>query len=158
MDDVGTNTTRAKVLLNLSKSLSQRPIQATVPLYGRSERNELELLGSGVLLRVENEVFLLTARHVLDALPTQSRYIAVGDNVNILDAVYSSTKSLEEGREYDPFDLAYFHLGSSLVGKLGSNKPISMNDLDLENYSTSGQVYLIIGFPVSKQPRMPKRL
>lgn len=58
--------------------LKRRVWPAVLPIVGENEQNRPEAVGSGVLLSIDEELFLLTTAHVLDLKKTFPLHVGVG--------------------------------------------------------------------------------
>jgi len=125
---------------------------ATVPiLLERFDTQKPELIGSGVLLRIANRVFLLTAAHVTDRkregtflIPGQEEFIPVNGHHSWLSEPASGR------RADDKFDVAYVCLDHDCVSNLSSSYPILERKDVLLEVPLKCSDYSFAGFPWRK--------
>lgn len=113
---------------------------------------KIEQIGSGVLLQIKNQVFILTAAHVTDwkekgelCIPTKNGIEGIEGHIAgiVLPKGVSRTK--------DKIDMSYFCLSKSLVGKLHKSfKPLTLEDCWLTDNTQPKDIYSFSGFPLSK--------
>jgi hypothetical protein len=122
---------------------------STVPIIWESpDRNRAEQVGSGVLIRIVDRIFLLTAAHVTDfdksgtlLMPSQRGYMPVFGK-------YSVTPMSASGhRRDDKWDIAFVLLDEECVSRLDSDYIIlERPDMFLEA-PTGRFEYTYAGFP-----------
>ena len=126
---------------------------ATVPvLLQRSDERRPELVGSGVLMRIINRVFLLTAAHVTD-YQSEGALLIPGRQGFIPANGYFAAMCLPASgcRAEDKLDVAYFWLDDGCVSDLdGSCTILENRHLSLEASPLRRTFYTFAGFPWRK--------
>jgi len=118
----------------------------TVGLYFRTESGEPVMRGSGVLFKISNVAFILTAGHVLKE--HQDMEIQIG-------AMAKGSKLLKaHGRRFGftndlaDMDTGFIELSEEVAGELSKYKAFTrMNDIDLRTSDPCAGPYCILGFP-----------
>ncbi len=118
------------------------------------ERNEdiVEQVGSGVLVRISDEIFLLTAAHVVDwsergalCIPSNAGIVPIEGFVVSVETPKGVTRSK------DKIDLAYYKLSKSLAASLHQSlHPLERSNLWLTDNTLNDDIYTFSGFPISK--------
>lgn len=130
-------------------------LPAIAPVMVPNKAKNLEVVGSGILLRVGPSEFLVTAAHVMDQA-CHGLHIAGPSNVVHISGRYAETTGVAN-RARDKIDLALFPLSEREVVQLRDARFI--NVLEFEVYPVSelrrpgDEMLLLIGYPVSRQPR-----
>lgn len=143
---------------NMTEHLNNSHLLAAVSpvFYKDGEQPELAQVGSGVLLRIGPEVFLLTAAHVTDYSKTGTLYIPFADGISPIfgELVFNNLRGNATSREDDKADIGYYKLAEKLREKLDpSLQPIAVNDLLLTNDLEEGDLFTFVGFPWRKTKR-----
>jgi hypothetical protein len=68
--------TAGKILIREIRQAVEQLYTSVVPIYDVNEKEQPALLGSSVLLRIETDVFLSTAKHVIDANEHSSLHVS----------------------------------------------------------------------------------
>ncbi|MEO7300385.1 MAG: hypothetical protein ABI042_17605 [Verrucomicrobiota bacterium] len=122
---------------------------ATVPVaLQRFTQQKSELIGSGVLIRIYDRTFLLTAAHVADFKSEGSIMIPGKDNfVSPGGWYYTMNLPTSGNRGDDKLDVAYVCLDNDSEDDLHSScKILEHQDLSLE-VDTSRTIYTFAGYP-----------
>ena len=121
--------------------------------------NGLEQIGSGVILKLNSKIFLLTVAHVTDFLEYGALFLPTNDSFTQIHGNYSSFK-LPTGfkRVDDKVDIAYFKLSERISNSIHhSIKPLQRNNLHLTESLVENDIYTFSGFPISKGKRRDKQ-
>jgi hypothetical protein len=81
----------------------------------QSRGREPVSFGSGVLLGIAGERFLLTAAHVLDDAKESPLYVPGGHTLVMLPTQSTVTKALSDDRDLDHLDVGFIHLPPQLA-------------------------------------------
>ncbi len=129
----------------------RRPKAAVCPIFRESDCGPLQI-GSGVLLKVAEAHFLLTAAHVTDERQTHTLLVpAQGGFVNLFGLFLESKLSSSGSRNDDKLDVAVVRLSDGLVSRLHDRLLfLDHEDCDLADVTQSGDSYTIIGYPARK--------
>jgi len=135
----------ARFLERVAKEALPRIIGATVPFYA-IQNDQVKRDRSGVLLRIGDEYFILTASHNLKAIVESQIHLYVGWDedekipVRIPDAIFHTT-------EEDSRDVAAIKLSKEAAKRiLTTKRAISMRDIRVEPERSPG-MFFICGFP-----------
>lgn len=140
-----------------------------VPIFSPDSQGRLQVEGSGVLLRVSEEYFLLTAAHVLDNASGgreeggRALYLPVGREPWELDLAADCFQSIapEGDRKRDLLDVGLLRLRSILAKGLSDNgyRWLVPADLQLTEVDRPGAraLYGFMGYPSSQSRRNPIR-
>jgi len=126
---------------------------ATVPiLLERSSKNKPEVIGSGVLVRIVNRTFLLTAAHVTDKQKEGELLIPGEEGFMPITGRFASTRLPPSGdRDDDKFDVAYCCLDHDCASTLDSRcMVLARQDVHLGTESDMRTVFTFAGFPWRK--------
>lgn len=124
-------------------------------IYSVSEDQRLDPLGTGVLLRVDNSFFLVTAAHVLDENThetTQYRDLATyGKREAVILNGGSFRTSVPRGktRREDRIDVGFILLESEAVAQIGEDRFWPIAQIDLNDTGTRSALYGAFGYPAS---------
>lgn len=129
----------------VESELLPRIVKATVPFYA-VQNDKVVRDRSGVLLRIADEHFILTASHGLKAIVEAQIHLYVGWNDNdrvpvpIPDSFFHMT-------EEDCRDVAAIKLSHETAGKILSEKePIALRDVTIQENRSLG-LFFVCGFP-----------
>lgn len=124
---------------------------AVRPIYALDERTQLvEHVGSGVLLAVADELFLLSASHVFDAVGAYQLLIGFGSRLMSFQGDRFSTIRGPSGTHSDDkIDASVFHLTDS-APKDVSASALRLSDLDIASAPRATEFYVASGYRVSQ--------
>lgn len=127
-------------------------LDSVVPIFHDSTRDEIEQVGSGIVLDVGGELFILSAAHVFDTEEEQNLYIPTAEKIEAMTGTISGGVMPPNGeRKHDRVDMAYFHLAPEWREKLQPNtSPASVDDLLLTDEVETGNIHTFVGYPWRK--------
>lgn len=142
-----------------------------VPIFAPDVRGRPEVTGSGVLLRLSAESFLLTAAHVLDETedaklvePGRSLYLPIGRELEELDfteGYFRSCLPSEGGLMLDEFDVSLLRLRTEMAKRLSESGARALVPANImltdEDSPKSREIYCFMGYPSSYTSRRPDR-
>jgi hypothetical protein len=106
--------------------------------------------GSGILFRIADESFVVTACHVIkDAAHKYNGTLGITSANESFVAVPGEWICSSEGQygtDKDPFDVAIYNLQQHAVQKLNGKRLLYLNDIDFGLQSGTG-VYTLFGYP-----------
>ncbi len=147
---------------NMGESLSSSSLpDAVFPIFHTEQPDgPLDQIGSGVLVEIGEELFALTAAHVTDPSEDDELYMpAVDGIVPISGGLAYNPVSRHDSREEDKADMAYYHLSEEWRCKMHpSLKPISIDDLLMEDDLETGNLFTFVGYPWRKMKSCPGEL
>jgi hypothetical protein len=138
---------------NGGESLTASPLlHSVVPVFRDSNTDELEHAGSGVVLAIGDELFVLSAAHVFDDAINGNLYIPAVENIEAMHGGISHGVMPTSGqRKDDRVDVAYFHLGKEWGDKLHpAFSPLTVDDLLLTDSVQTGNLHTFAGYPWRK--------
>lgn len=126
---------------------------AICPIFFKKTGHEkLEQIGSSVVIKIKNRLFLLTVAHITDFLNYGILLIPTIDGFSQLYGHYSSFKiPTGDRREHDKVDIAYFKLNEELSSSIHPTiKYLERADLHLTESLIENDIYTFSGYPASK--------
>jgi len=132
---------------------SNPTFSATVPVVlERFDTKKLEVIGSGVLIRIMNRTFLLTAAHVIDQQEDGTLLMPGKQGFMPMNGRFSSMRLPASGRRSDDkLDVAYCWLDNDCAAKLDSCcMVLEREDVSLEAKPDRRTEYTFAGFPWRK--------
>lgn len=121
------------------------------PIFG-TDFSEPELCGSGVLVKLKNKYFIVTASHVLDLL-SDDRIAAIGINNKIIQLEGNFIKTIIKGNDgkYNAYDFAIKELTQNELNFIKNKDSTFMNLEKIPNitYDTKA-FYCAHGYPNSE--------
>lgn len=114
---------------------------SVTPLFGASDRLEAKLVGSSVLLRLVDSVFLCTAKHVIDENRNSTLYVA---GKIALVPFESNFQSVGE------HDVAVARLTLEQVDQLSDYTPLEDGSIATQRQTQESRFIELVGFPETK--------
>jgi hypothetical protein len=136
-------------------TVGARLLRVLAPIY-KEGFNKPELIGTGVLIRLSDQVFLVSAAHVADQITRGPHYFGVaGRLINLPGFRITSPIPASGTREDDPIDLASWVLDPVTQRELASADALAVTDLDAVRPDDipEGSQYFLNGYPYTRQPR-----
>jgi hypothetical protein len=118
--------------------------ETVIPIF-KDDKNNMKPEGSGVLLQISDQFFILTAAHVLDA---GELYIPDQEGLVMLNGHKDSSDAPNGKRELDRVDVGYVHLQPEIVKHIKAPHcflPVSL--IDVNHISQEEQHYMFMGYP-----------
>ncbi|MCZ7647984.1 MAG: serine protease [Planctomycetota bacterium] len=106
--------------------------------------------GTGVLLQVADEFFLLTAEHVVSSYREgpSDRFLYLGGGLAEQSKAATEIESAGVLCRSDPHDIAVIRLSNDTVNMLRPDKQfLTLDCVDLHDPQAQGSEYLVLGFP-----------
>lgn len=126
---------------------------AVHPIYRAHRNGRPTLFGTCFGLALDGQRYLVTAAHVVDEIAKDGGYVVGnGQLVQLLGDFYC-TATPEAGRDGDYFDFAWKQLSRDEVNCLGWDTYVGEQDLCENRAPTVGRVYLVLGYPRSKNKK-----
>jgi hypothetical protein len=122
-----------------------------VPLY-EDVRGVPSLIGSGFLVQKNEQVFLVSAAHVLDkALETKKMYFYVAPTTKRYLSGQLKRTAFNHSRQNDRLDVGVLRLDPPLPPYMGVRKfAMDYSHLRPSHLPRRGREYLVVGFPASR--------
>src|SRR6266568_110186 len=138
----------------LTSILDNNPtFAATAPIVlDRFDTQKSELIASGVLMRIINRTFLLTAAHVTDHQSEGTLMIPRQQGFMPANGYFSAMRLPASGhRSDDKLDVAYFWLDDDCVNDLDSKcRILERQDVSLDAEPLRRTTYTFAGFPLRR--------
>lgn len=127
-------------------------LDSICPIFIRYSNGMTEQVGSGVLFKSEDDLYLLTAAHVIDWSTRGTLCIPCNDGINpIVGYVSSIYAPLSIDRSKDKLDFGYYKINEIISKKLYENfKPIAREECWLSDNIVEDDIYSFSGFPLNK--------
>ncbi|MBI1393906.1 MAG: hypothetical protein GC152_14305 [Alphaproteobacteria bacterium] len=130
-----------KILLREIRGAIDNLKQSVTPIFDANEKSEASLLGSAVLIEVAGDVFLCTAKHVIDESISSTLYIDGPSRLEPLEGDFYST---------DDHDVAVLKLSSSQTQTLHKYVPLNEDQISNQVQASNCKYVEFMGFPESK--------
>ncbi len=135
-------------LSDISSPHLRRPEASICPIFRLDDSGATEQFGSGVLVRISDHHFLLSAAHVLDSFKSHTILIPGREHLIEIFGKYSVTNLPAEGRDKDEIDFGYFHFKNGQEEEIHDSllflDEADCNAMDVTN---DGDAYTVIGYP-----------
>ena len=121
--------------------------ERTVPIYALAAGGLPVLEGSGVLLRIEETVLLVTAAHVMAEIVKDGRIalLGIGHNVELLSL---EGLDVQVSHDRDDVDVSFIRLPGESTEAIGSQKRcVDLDEVDIARRPPETGVYIAFGFP-----------
>ena len=99
----------------------QSKMHCHCPLLGADEKGKPYLIGTGIVLDIDDNIFIATAAHVIDERKTTSIYTFLDDKDKEIVSIFHSTIKPDDDRSKDKIDISICKVEDSLVSKFRSN-------------------------------------
>lgn len=114
--------------------------------------NKPEHIGSGILLNIKDNIFILTAAHVIDEKKEDILLIPTTKGLIKFEGIITNFEvPNNESREDDIIDIAFLKFDSSWSYDFDLNlKPINIENINITDKSYETDIYSYIGYPYRK--------
>lgn len=135
----------------MALEVEQTVESAVIPIYHKSEGKRVGQIGSGVLIKIKNEYFVLSASHVFDQIGNYA--LLTSDGVSELQMLpgerFSTPRDELGGHTHDPLDASAFHITAPISERL-KERAITPADFDPNPTPSTTSVFLSAGFRIKK--------
>jgi len=110
---------------------------------------ELRQFGTGILLRIADQSFIVTAGHVIkDARKSQNSLCITCSNCSFVQVhgTWICSAEGQYGTTKDPFDVAVLPLDSAVVAKLSDKSFLRLDDISFIDELSDG-IFCLFGYP-----------
>ena len=134
----------------LLNATAERANRSTVPILAKQFDTPAQH-GTGTLVRVADDYFLVSAAHVLiPSIELKVPLFIAAENESLIllkqaSAIYTP-KFQDLIRDEDPFDLAVWKLDDETVSRLSRKRFLDQTDIRVDTDLTRGR-YLVFGYP-----------
>ena len=128
------------------------PYDAVIPLFLANDPDDVCLVGSGVLVLLEAEYFLLTAAHVSDHLDGHHFLFIPGEDriIQVEGGFAQLGRAAERDEKTSSLDVAYYHLERSFVKRLSNcYHPIAKSGIGMLDQALNDDLYSLAGYPTA---------
>jgi hypothetical protein len=115
------------------------------PIFDVNEKGEAELVGSAVLINISGNIFLCTAKHVIDANAKSTLYIDGSSKMEVLVADFYATEGL---------DVAVAKLSPTQIKTLEKYTPLPSERIATTTEVYAAQYASLVGFPETKNRKV----
>jgi hypothetical protein len=134
-----------RILVEEMRQAIDRLRGCVIPIYDTNERQEAELLGSGVLINISENMFLCTAKHVVDRSASSGLYIAGSDKLEPLVGTFQSSQE---------HDVAILKLAPEQVSLLQRFSPLLTEYVASEAETQASAYVEFVGYPATKNRKV----
>ncbi|MHA2061781.1 MAG: hypothetical protein ACW963_05780 [Candidatus Sifarchaeia archaeon] len=121
------------------------------PIIGADERSKPYLVGTGVVLSIDSQIFIASAAHVFDENEITSIYTFLEGKDQIIEGEIQATSKPGNNRDEDKIDIAILKVDDSLIPKFMSTYcPVTIDEIDVNDIPHSKKYYAFIGHPTNK--------
>jgi hypothetical protein len=139
----------ARLRENLQKA-ERRVQNAVCPIYGINDRNQPQLLGSSILLRLRTRAVLVTAAHVLDENKRTTLYFGGAEQlIQLVGPSYRVRPTLPD-RQEDTFDFGFIDISETEPNQWSRYRFVTPNDLDVDDVPVAPTLYAFVGYPETR--------
>jgi hypothetical protein len=125
-----------------------------IQIFRLDENNNPDLEGSGILARLDDRFYLVTAAHVLDACDTGVFLLQEGfEGEPLAGAFIVSGKKPGTTRLDDKVDIGFVRLTEKETNRLGVDNFLDLNHISGPPMKIGPTVFLVLGYPVRDQVR-----
>lgn len=123
---------------------------AVIPIFRVRQNRFPESVGSGILMTIGDNLFLISAAHVLDCpdpllIPCDDRLVELRGSGRI-------SVSPESGRKNDLHDSGFICIEPTLAARLlDSSYCLSAGEIEMSDETEDGDLYVFSGFPWTEQ-------
>lgn len=138
-----------------SRTKGEHLLRGVAPVYSEGPRHP-ELFGTGVLIRADDLIFLVTAAHVVDQVEGGPHYFGAANTLLPLPTVRMTCPMPPSGsRADDMVDVGYWILDPEQASRLTSADTLHPGDIELAAPAspTEQNQFYLSGFPATRQPR-----
>jgi hypothetical protein len=127
---------------------------AVRPVYGSNDRKLATHIGSATLLKLGGTPLIGMAAHVVDENKHTALYVGGETHLIPIEASFEITSLPPGGRNEDRYDFAVAKLSPATFSELGNVGYIADDDLLLHDALTRGHLYVLLGYPNSKNKKI----
>jgi len=135
-------------LQRVSNELIEKIRKATIPIYA-IQNDRVVRDRSGVLLKVGDDCYILTASHDLREIVQNNIYLYAGwSQIDLIPVPIANDKILYHTSDRDVYDIAAIKLTRDVAADImSSSKPVTLLDVADNCPDESHALYLVCGYP-----------
>ncbi|PKA14344.1 hypothetical protein [Leptospira haakeii] len=116
-----------------------------------SKKGIPEQIASGVLLKIQEELFILTSAHVYDGINGNGLLVPTKTGLIEIEYFASHIPDAKNDRKNDKIDIAYLRFkAGSPIEFVDGLAPLSLNQIDISDSREGEDIYTFTGFPYRK--------
>lgn len=138
--------------------MAARTAQVTKPVFAHAKHAPPQFSGSGILARLLDVPFFITAAHVQDNAPDSG--LLVGSPTGIVPLYgrrYVTRPHETKGRDHDQLDIAVLRLDAGTSARFTDSDFLRQEELAMAPTALPSRNLLVVGFPASIQRTSPTR-
>jgi hypothetical protein len=128
-------------------------LPAVRPLYTVNDRFGPELKASCILFSIDTVHLLITASHVFENLEGSAIYLGGASRLVHIKGQHFRTKPSGTAVD-DKYDLAFTEIDADTLTEIGNVRFLHSDDVDPNDIAAKKYLYLILGYPETKNRRM----
>lgn len=137
-----------EIIISEIRKATDHLIGCITPLFDVNDKGEAELLGSAVLLSISNEIFLCTAKHVIDGNQASTLYFDGLSRFEVLEGDFLAS---------DDHDIAVLRLTPQQALAFQKYRPLQEDEIADQSQTAKSNYVEFAGFPASKNKKVFKR-
>ncbi len=132
----------------IAKHIPENGWSATVSIV-LAHDSAVHQFGTGILFRVGNHSFVVTAAHVIKEANAHGKTLGITsaeDSIVAVPGTWMCSSEGQYGSSGDPFDVAVQRLPKDAIDKIGSKTYLTFKDIEFQAQSATA-VYTLFGYP-----------
>lgn len=128
-------------------------LRSVVPIFSATPNTQIQHIGSGVLVKIGDELFVLTAAHVIDdGGPQYDLYMPAAEGIEQVTGNFCLSRASSGVSQVEvKSDIGYCRLSRNWNDKLHSSiQPLGVDDLLLTDDIETGNIFTFVGYPWRK--------
>ncbi|MGJ3258012.1 MAG: S1 family peptidase [Rhodospirillales bacterium] len=134
-----------EILVSEMREAVDRLKDCVTPLFDVNDKGEAVLLGSAVLISLSDDIFLCTAKHVIDENKTSTLYFDGPTKMEVLEGDFQCSKE---------HDVAVLKLTPEQVAAFQKYAPLAESEIADQSQTASSKYVEFLGFPETKNRKV----
>ncbi len=157
------HTGARRLIASWARRTAQRLDTVVRPIFVPNQRRDPRLVGSGVLLELQGQPFLVTAAHVLDEADGATLNVLGTKDLVEVSGIRHRSEAPAANRANDMIDVGFVPLAKSEVASLRDVRLLNAGEIDpndslVRRTSQKRPLYFVLGYPASKTRLNPTKL
>lgn len=144
-----------KRLTSTTEKVKSIALQCLIPIIDCSDKYNIHVIGSSVLLSFNNRTYLVTASHVIPETDSKTYFLPCADR---LMALGGHTMRMRSTDEADRHDLLAFAPYPELVTGLSNFTPLQIRSTDIQKMINPDENVAIFGYPKSRNRKHRQKI
>jgi len=154
MDEYEDSLPDKGYLLRLLRRATEFLERHVIPVFRIDERENPDIVGTGILAMLNNKHYLITAAHVLDVCDTGVFLLQSGyEGKPLSNNAIVSSKKFGESRLDDQVDIGFVRLTEDEMLKLGKDNFLDLNHVSGPSMKIGETLFIALGYPIRDQVR-----